>query len=318
MIQYIIIPLADDAVSFCHYPQRNTTSWIDKDVLQKAILFAMKQDYAIQYIYPNRELPSELDGVIKSMTHTKMMSVQHPKSVDADVIVVDGDEQYQSLLQEHLEKAIVLRTDVPSLKRIGARLKSEKRTFARLNIVLTDILYAEECGFETYKTILSDLSDYVFSQYLQGKQPQINVLTDRWKQDKMNNCDAGVNNITMSPDGSFYLCPGFMQYGAEAIVGNIDEGVKIPNQQLLKLDHAPICRVCDAYHCHRCVWMNVQSTLEVNTPSHEQCVMSHLEREASKALLQRLSEAGVRIQNVSEIADIDYLDPFQKVIHEIK
>jgi len=48
-------------------------------------------------------------------------------------------------------------------------------------------------------------------------------------------------------------------------VGDLRTGLAIANQQLYRLDHAPICRVCDAYHCRRCVWMNDRLTGDVNT-----------------------------------------------------
>ena len=60
--------------------------------------------------------------------------------------------------------------------------------------------------------------------------------------------------------------------------GSVDEGVYIPLEELYRLDHAPICRVCDAWQCKRCVWMNRKRTLEVNTPSRGQCITSHVVR----------------------------------------
>lgn len=69
-------------------------------------------------------------------------------------------------------------------------------------------------------------------------------------------------------------------------IGDLQNGMNIKNSQLYKLDYAPLCRQCDAYQCKRCIWLNRKMTYEVNTPSHEQCVMGHLERNASRNLLQ--------------------------------
>ena len=113
----------------------------------------------------------------------------------------------------------------------------------------------------------------------------------------MNNCNAGWESITLAPDGKFYICPAFYQDNL-GDVGDLKNGINIPNPQLYRLDHAPICSHCDAYQCRRCIWLNLKTTLEVNTPSHEQCVVSHLERNAS------------RIINSENIPEINYLDPF--------
>lgn len=52
-------------------------------------------------------------------------------------------------------------------------------------------------------------------------------------------------------------------------------------------------------------------TLEVNTPSHEQCVISHLERNSSRDLLMNLRKYGIFMPKI-EIDEIKYLDPFEK------
>ena len=98
-------------------------------------------------------------------------------------------------------------------------------------------------------------------------------------------------------------------------IGSLTDGLDIKNSQLYKLDHAPICRICDAYQCKRCIWLNRRMTMEVNTPSHEQCVIAHLERNESRKLLYLLREHGQFLPE-QEISEIDYLDPFDKVIAE--
>ena len=95
---------------------------------------------------------------------------------------------------------------------------------------------------------------------------------------------------------------------SERSVGDLENGIAIPNPQLLKLDHAPLCRICDAYHCNRCIWLNQKLTWDNNTPSHQQCVLAHLERNASRDLQLKLKEEGFLVDN--EIKQITYLDPF--------
>jgi CXXX repeat peptide maturase len=138
----------------------------------------------------------------------------------------------------------------------------------------------------------------------------------------MNNCGAGVENITIAPNGKFYLCPAFYydecsgvynmmnnkNHRSDTAVGNLNTGLNVLNANLLKLENAPLCRNCDAYHCHRCVWSNMHSTMDINTPSHQQCVMTHIERNASRELLQKFQSIGLFQDR--EIKQINYLDPF--------
>lgn len=129
----------------------------------------------------------------------------------------------------------------------------------------------------------------------------------------MNNCNAGGSNITLAPNGCFYLCPAFYYDNPDDTIGDLERGVEIKNQQLLDLSHAPICRACDAYHCKWCIWMNSRLTLDANTPSHQQCVVAHLERNASRRLQQKMAEKGIRLNPSHEIRETDYLDPFDIV-----
>ena len=174
--------------------------------------------------------------------------------------------------------------------------------------------------------MLSSLSTEIEKLYVEGKSPQLNLLTDRMMLDKMNNCNAGWENITLAPDGKFYVCPAFYHAqqadGSEMSIsevcekgfsiGDLKSGLGIKNPQLYRLDHAKLCRNCDAYQCKRCIWLNRKTTCEVNTPSHEQCVVAHLERNASRVLLNNIRKHGSFLPEKEEIKEIDYLDPFDK------
>ena len=146
--------------------------------------------------------------------------------------------------------------------------------------------------------------------YVNGKSPQLNLLTDRMMLKEMNNCGAGDTNITLAPNGKFYICPAFYYENEEDFVGDLKNGLNIKNKQLYMLKYAPVCRHCDAYQCKRCVWLNRKTTLEVNTPSHEQCMVAHLERNASRELMNSLCKHGNFPLLQEEIKKIDYLDPF--------
>ncbi len=155
------------------------------------------------------------------------------------------------------------------------------------------------------------LSEIVEKQYVNGNLVQLNLLTDRMMLSNMNNCGAGDTTLTVAPDGKFYVCPAFYHAKDGNSVGSLDTGLDIKNPQLYRLSHAPICRHCDAWHCKRCVWLNRKTTLEVNTPSHEQCVVAHMEREASRQLLNNIRKHDAFLSQSDEIPELTYTDPFE-------
>ena len=307
-LQYLVILLDDTSVAYCHANNPLTEpKLIPLDTLRKAILFGMKQNLMIQFVYPNYELPVEYHKVIESIDHIK---------IGREVLVYDSVPQMaytnNLVLRLTINEFITKQNDIASL------LQQAKR----INICLTDTENFQEEQIEEYKNALTTLNAVLLNLYKQVKSPQLNILTDRMQLTEMHNCGAGISNITIAPNGKFYLCPAFYydeQMGisnrmnhktkdASRSVGDLDNGIDIPNKQLLQLDHAPLCRICDAYHCKRCIWLNQKMTWDNNTPSRQQCVLAHLERNAARDLQLALKEVGYLIKN--EIKEITYLDPF--------
>lgn len=312
MLKYLIIPLANDSVSFCHYSKGDKSNeLISIDCLKEAIFWAMKENLNIQFIYPDYEIPEEYKNVINTIDHISIISsVCEDDSLrnDAEIIVFDSWASL-NLYQFRNDVSYVIRCTKDDFFENVRFLNIILPNIERLVIVFTDIETFKENDFEKYALILDSLIPLVKDEYKKGHSVHFNLLTDRMFLDKMNNCNAGVESITLAPDGEFYICPAFYLDGLKS-VGNLKNGLNIKNQQLYRLDHAPICRICDAFQCHRCTWLNKKTTLEVNTPSHEQCVIAYIERNASKKLLESIRELGDFIPNRS-ISKIEYLDPFE-------
>lgn len=307
-LQYLVVLLDDTSMAYCHAENPlKEHRLMPLDTLRKAILFGMKQNLMIQFVYPDYELPAEYNELIETIDHVKIgreveIFNNVPQRIEEDNAVL------RLSVAEFIERQYDIATLLPQVK--------------RLNICLTDIENFKDEQIEDYKRALATLNAVLLNLYKSAKQPQFNLITDRLQLTEMHNCEAGVGNITIAPNGKFYLCPAFYydeQMGisnrmnhktkdASRSVGDLEQGIDIPNKQLLQLDHAPLCRICDAYHCNRCIWLNQKLTWDNNTPSHQQCVISHLERNASRDLQIKMQEAGYRFEN--EIKEINYLDPF--------
>ena len=62
----------------------------------------------------------------------------------------------------------------------------------------------------------------------------------------------------------------------------------IKNKHLYEQEYFPICQVCDAYHCSKCVYHNKKHTTEVNVSSAIQCQKTWVERNISKMIEDEL------------------------------
>lgn len=316
MIQYLVILLDDASVSFCHYSNdMKERNLMPLGTLKAGIIYAMKENLNIQFVYPCYELPQDYLEVIDTIDHINIQPAC--KVDDGDIVVFDSIAATENA---QLRRGIsyVLRIDKFTLFSQVDNVCALLSQVDRLNVVLTDVETFSDEDFFVYKKVLNKLAVAVETACLNSKNIQCNLLTDRMMLDRMNNCGAGDSTITLAPDGKFYICPAFyLENQEDALgdlkhsIGDLDNGLDIKNSQLYKLDHAPLCRHCDAYQCKRCVWLNRKLTYEVNTPSHEQCVMAHLERNASRNLLLSIRKHGEFLPGY-DIKEINYLDPFDE------
>lgn len=316
MLKYLIIPLADNAVSFCHYaPSLESEKRIPESTLSQAIVWAMKENVSVQFVYPNYQLPEELATIVDTIDHIKIVPWNHSDNEIlkyAEIVVFDNISD-MSNFDFRANQSYVLRTSFEELRDKIKIISTCLSKVDRLNIVINNLIDANDRILQEYKDSLEELIPVIVEEFKKGHSVQLNLLTDRLLLKEMNNCNAGEESITLASDGKFYVCPAFY-VNKDAVVGDLNDGIELKNPQLFKLTHSPICRICDSYQCKRCVWLNKKMTREVNTPSRQQCVVAHIERNASKKLLEECRKIDQSFLKDTIIEDIDYLDPFDKLM----
>lgn len=187
----------------------------------------------------------------------------------------------------------------------------------RINIIFK--FDFQEAFFDNYKKQLELIAKEVVSYLKQKEFREINILTDRLFLNEMNNCNCGVDNYALAPNGKVYICPAFYFNNPEDYIGDIENGIvnyKLHN--ILDLSNAPLCKRCDAYQCNRCVLENKKKTREYNIPGAMQCIKSHIERNVSMTLSQLLRKEGIEYGADIDIKAIDYIDPMELVINELQ
>ena len=108
MLQYLVILLDDTSVSYCHYDNRKSEHrLISLENLKAGILFAMKENLMLQFVYPHYELPQAYKDAIETIDHSKIAPVEYRDK--ADVVVLDDWEQL-SVSGCDIQKTYVLRT----------------------------------------------------------------------------------------------------------------------------------------------------------------------------------------------------------------
>ncbi len=308
--------IGESSVPFCYYENKtgnkNTVKLISYENLKKAVVFALKNNLKVNFLYPDFKLEKKYDTLIDEVEHIKIIPLKLRKSYKDSILVIESDDLSSDRLPKNLkDENVIFRLQYKNLNKLSAYLKKLIPGCKRINLVLMDIEKYGEKDIEEYKNQLEKISKKIFKLKGNNNLPEMNFLTDRLTLEQMNNCDAGLNHLTVAPNGKLYLCPAFYHNNENDTLGEISNDIKIKNMQLLELKYSPICRICDAYQCKRCVFLNKKLTAEINTPSSRQCRLSHIEREASRLFLQKLKETGASITGFKDIPEIDYNDPYE-------
>lgn len=321
MYKFLLVVLEKGAVPFCHYsnPDYNSLanpSFMPLGTLKSVVDYAKEKGLYLNFLYGKHQPPDDYERVIASVTHVKMIPPGLQNVYEDGVLVLEADEHASfGLLQPSQERNMILRVGRNQLARLAEILDLLQGKYRRLNLHLIDIEDFGEKDYNIYERQIGKIGRSLYEHYKAGEEIEINILSDRMLLSQMNNCEAGLKHLTVAPNGKMYICPGFYHDDEASAAGAFtdEQEMAVKNRQLLDINHAPICSRCDAYHCKRCVYLNKKSTLEINTPSQQQCLISHIERESSARLLRAL-QTTKPFDKISPIPSLSHSDPFSLVV----
>jgi CXXX repeat peptide maturase len=314
-LKQIVVILDAAAVSFCYYknPVPSTKSkLISLSRLKQITEFAEQQNYSINFIYGNKRPSRAYEKIIEASEHVKIAPLNYLNIYkDCVYVINDRDIPRINKIPNNGGYNINLRLSKKKLTQCASVVATLAEKCSRLNLYLLDLdTYTEE-ELQIYGEQLRDIEQTVLSVYQSGKNVEFGFISDRLVLSSMRNCDAGLSHITFAPNGKFYICPGFYHDYKNHPLGTVARGIEIKNQRLLQLENAVICSFCDAYHCKRCFYLNKKITGEIATPSHQQCVSSHLERESSRIVREGLEGLVENVDKLQEVPKLNYLDPIE-------
>lgn len=280
----VIVLLSTKSTAFCISDNMQTDeTLIPLSVLQKIVYKAGKENLNLQFVFPKQELPEEYVTLIDSVAHHKITPLS--STVEGDAIILDGWKNVPNGCP--IDSFYILRTTLPDFCNNVGMLEPLLQKVARLNIVFTDEERFCKADEQPYQEALEQLSRMVLDQWLYGHKINVNIITDRLQLTEMDNCNAGWKSVTLAPNGKYYICPDFYYADEADSCGDMEHGLDIKDPLLYKLNHAPLCRDCGAYHCQRCVFLNKKKTLEVNIPSYEQCSKAEIELIVTKQFFEQ-------------------------------
>ena len=313
------------APSFCYYgsPEPKPGTKMSLEIFGGVLEYAAREKLALNIVCGVDGLDHDMKALIeaKEIPYFCYLPAAATNGYPQEIPVLEAhDSSGVDNLTTDTHASAVLRFSRQDMGELPGIWEKLARKVYRVVVVPTDIGKWNMDSIHLYEKTLSRLSDKLKAIYLSTGDPDIelNILSDRMvlSDGSPIECNAGLDHLTVMPDGTLSICPGFGLDG-ENVTGTLDSGPDIANKHLLSRDHAPICLGCDAHQCRRCVYINQRTTLEVNTGPWQQCRAAHLEREASRLLLIELKKNGL-FPRQKLIKEIEYTDPLELVLNPQK
>ena len=310
MLRYIIAVLDRAAPSFCHYPTPNAApERMPLSQLQALVDYAVRHGLALNCLLGGSPLPDGYERALSAVPHVLLVPFELRAHYPSALLVLGGRTEADALEADPVRN-VILRVGRAALPHLAETVEALLPKCGRLNLRLLEVESFDDVDIATYRREVTRVADALSARYAAGDMVEVEFLSDRLLLPEMRNCEAGVQHLTFAA-GGFHICPAFFHAGAEP-VGDLDSGVRVVNGQLLRRERAPICTICDAFQCKRCVWLNQRTTGELNTPSRQQCVTAHLERNASADLLGGLRHLPP-FSAMRRLVRVDRLDPFERI-----
>lgn len=333
-LQSLIVVLNSAAPTFCYYnansaSEQKTFSMKGKNKITAEELtqiadFALVNNLTLNLIVDKEGLPENFRFILRWNTYIVIAPYEALNAAPRSAADSDSQNSPFDVITFDFESdewnpglkipSVVLKIESRNLAKIPEWLHAHSLDFNRLSLIIKDMDSIKDRQMEGYQSVLDEIKLWLPER--EEIQPlELSFLTDRLILKQPHDCAAGVKHFTIAPDGKVYLCPGFYYQSQSAALCSLAEFIEgkrdFPNKQLFRREYAPICKDCDAFHCKRCLWINQNTTGEINTPSEQQCVCTHRERNAARDLIEPLFLS----EDVS-IPAIDYLDPFQKLVEK--
>lgn len=305
--------LSDQSVRHCSYKpvakgQCGKSLRMSLKTFKRGLEFAQHNFYTPVLLLPPEGLLPEERAALKGVNYMQIHSAG--QSVDPG----DNLPVHDSKVNVENSELGILIVSPDKITHISELVITCLSHHSRVNLILDNIHLLTDETLAIYESELTKVAEFLVSQYTNGRILDVNVISDRLLLEHMRNCNAGLDSFALGPDGNFYICPAFYFKQKSEKVGSLTDGITFNYAEFLTETKSPICSQCDAYHCRRCVYDNLEKTGEFLIPGKMQCVISHIERKVSSKMIKMLQTKGIKCKEAEcNIPTLDHYDPFDRI-----
>jgi len=284
--KYLNILLENDAVSFCQYKNHNS---IKHQVMPDDMV-----DWAVQYCFDNHIVPIFVGtDSWKYSDFGLAITTSEYLSKNKARILLRSDIKKTSIIKEDSVVLVLNKTDIGHLYDILRAFFARLHDNANISVFFDDLYDFTQEDLVVYKKQLVLISDILFDLWTHDRCINLNLLTHLFYEYAPCECNAGIQNFTLAPDGYFYLCPAFYydeEMRLKYRIGDTNGGISNLYQSLCDQNKNTGCRQCASHNCLKCLYLNKKWTGEFCVPPEISCIKSNIERIQSSKLYNQLKQ----------------------------
>lgn len=199
--------------------------------------------------------------------------------------IINNNEE---LTLDETNSVVILHVNRSNIKKLYANIAKQVTVIQRLNIIIDDVDGWTNSDIADYANELDRLSDIVRLAHTEGREFQINVLSDI-DSNSCDDCGAGIDSFALAPNGRFYACPAFYFDDPDNYIGDLKTGISerlcAPYREMKTL-----ARGNNSNEFNRnCVYLNKKFTGELFLSSDIQQTIARLHKNKSIFLKESLN-----------------------------
>lgn len=305
--------LSDDYVSYCQNKNVSTLqNCMDTNMIICGLKYARHNFYAPVFVHSKSsfqfDMVKEYDNY--RIRHIVYADFYKEAAILRDCLLVFDKENIDTPVSDLKECQLNIEADdISMLAKLTSKLFA-KASSVKINVMNVDSHF----NLQEYKNQLTLIMEEIFElEKAEGIIRTIDLFETIYNEEikehvEYHNCKAGDKTFILAPNGKYYICSGYYSNSPERSCGDISTGIgKIKNQHLFTHSYQPICKECEAYQCKNCVYLNENSTKEVNVSPSFNCQKSYIERSVANVFLKR------KYPHIN-LREISGKDPVEKLV----
>lgn len=264
--KYLYFLMSNEETSHCMYntPQYKSRLEMSVETLDQGLAYAYKNDMIPVFLGDPGEKLSKKESRKLHVVIANADLLSAPRSEMEVLIPVVNNAKSENCIHSDI---CIYQFNKNSLGDLYNDLIALSANYRRINIKPQDLDLWNEDDIENYKVQIDKYNEYRKENYVAN----LNILGTA----NDNYCLAGTNDLTLAPNGKFYICPAFYHNFTDDDIGDIENGIYVKDPILFSNSKTADCGKCNV-NCMRCKYINIKCTYAINIPADIQCKLAQV------------------------------------------